>query len=122
MPHYLVSHRSLVEAANERAAAEAMMLSIQSATKITFTVMVDQDNMRQVVLDMPPSGIPEALRAKDAPVDVTWAATPPSAGTFGNVALLQDRSGKFVVSARMLGYGSFLLVTGLLLGMVLASL
>jgi len=120
MPYFLVSHTSLIEADNERAAAEATLLALQHARRITFSVTVDQDSITRVVLDPPARQIPEALEEAGAKADQERDETPGRSAAAGSA---QDRPAKTTVfSARSLGYGGLVFAAGLISGLVLASL
>lgn len=120
MPYFLVSHTSLIEADNERAAAEATLLALQHARRITFSVTVDQDSVTRVVLEPPARQIPEALEEADAKVCQERDEAPDRPAAAPSV---QDRPAKTAVFAtRTLGYGGLVFAAGLISGLVLASL
>jgi hypothetical protein len=120
MPYFLVSHTSLIEANNERAAAEATLLALQHARRITFSVTVDQDSITRVVLAPPARQIPEALEEAGAKADQERDETPARSAAAGSA---QDRPAKTTVfPTRILGYGGLVFAAGLISGLVLASL
>lgn len=60
MPYYLVTQTSLVEAKDEVAAAEKVLVQLQEAREVTFTVRYDENTVQQVTVRR--TGSPERVR------------------------------------------------------------
>lgn len=121
MPFFLVSHKSLIEADSEIAAAEATLLALQDAATVTFTVTIDQDSSKQVVVDTPPRQVLDASHEAGATADQEEGASQGQAAAFSNVGAAQFPPPAPGLSHATLGYTGLLFVAGLLLGVALAS-
>lgn len=119
MPYFLVSHRSLVEASTERAAAEAALLTLYRAKTITFAVTVDQDNIKHVVLT-PPVGQIEVTHFQTEPATNGSLEAQSQSSWRSPAALTHDLPTVPGGTAKTLGCSVLLFAAGLLVGVVLA--
>lgn len=120
MPFFLVSHKSLIEADNDKAAAEATWLALQDAATVTFTVTIDQGSSTRVVVEAPPRRVLETSHEAGATAEQEGASQGQTAA-FSSVGAAQVRPLERGFSYTASGYTGLLFVAGLLLGVALGS-
>jgi hypothetical protein len=119
MPFFLVSHKSLIEADNDKAAAEATLLALQDAATVTFTVTIDQGSSTRVVVEAP-RRVSDTSHEAGATAEQEGASQGQTAA-FSSVGAAQGRPLERGFSYTASGYTGLLFVAGLLLGVALGS-